>query len=166
MKANAQAQDWEYRKPGAAEWRSSRKAIPSEWLVTRTSIRSLPHLLERALTESRSLLALEANWDEEGGIPYSPATWDRMSLFLRSHFEANMSYTCVAVPNPNILPGPEGSIDLHWTTDRRELLVNIPADPQEPAHFYGDDFGSDRRKGIVEPGATNRDLFLWLTMTD
>jgi hypothetical protein len=46
------------------------------------------------------------------------------------------------LPAPAILPGPNGSIDLHWKTPRFELLVNVPREEANPATFYGDDYGS------------------------
>jgi hypothetical protein len=47
-----------------------------------------------------------------------------------------------------IVAGPEGSIDLHWKTADRELLINIPARSEEPIAYYGDD-RAERTKNAV-----------------
>ena len=44
---------------------------------------------------------------------------------------------------PNILPGPDDSIDIHWKTDEYEMLVNI--DGYE-VNYYGDARDDDRLK--------------------
>jgi hypothetical protein len=62
---------------------------------------------------------------------------------------------------PYIQPGPAGSVDLHWKTSERELLINVPADPAESITFYGDDYGEGVLKGAIEPGRAPVGLLLW-----
>ena len=68
---------------------------------------------------------------------------------------------------PEILPGPGGSIDLHWKTDARELLINVPADPQDTISYYGDDRAEDTENAIrgknIESSKNTEWIFLWLT---
>ncbi len=44
-------------------------------------------------------------------------------------------YTGSILDAPNILPGPDNSIDLHWDYPKYEILINIPADPMAEASF-------------------------------
>jgi hypothetical protein len=70
----------------------------------------------------------------------------------------------VSAPAPKIGKGPVGSIDLHWRTPGRELLVNIPPDVTAPADYYGDDrHGGHVVKGTLDPAEDNLWLLMWLT---
>ena len=68
----------------------------------------------------------------------------------------------MVMPTPQINPGPEGSIDVHWKTRQFELLLNFPADPTLPAGFYGDDYGTLKIKGKMRTEGFNQGLLLWL----
>jgi hypothetical protein len=70
------------------------------------------------------------------------------------------------VEAPKILPGPHGSIDLHWKMPKRELLINIPANPEEPGSYYGDDREEGTENAIrgknLDVSANNEWIFMWL----
>ena len=66
------------------------------------------------------------------------------------------------LPVPRIGPGPEGSIDLHWKQPSWELLVNIPADANEMATFYGDNYGVQKIRGTLDPQKFNLGIAAWL----
>ena len=69
----------------------------------------------------------------------------------------------VGVAVPDISPGPNGSIDLHWRRPGRELLLNVPAAPDEPAHYYGDDGdGAEAVEGALDPADASVWLMRWL----
>ena len=117
--------------------------------------------LENAMRQSDWLLSLRDNWDDEGAQKYSSETLDRALWFLRNHMQwAREKYEAV-LPIPRILPGPEGSIDLHWKCESFEVLLNIPPEP-EPASFYGDDFGNAKIQGTFDPKVFNLGLMSWL----
>ncbi|HEX9944467.1 MAG TPA: hypothetical protein VGG03_20850 [Thermoanaerobaculia bacterium] len=126
----------------------------------------IPSDLERVIEESKSILDLPDDWDEEGSPAVTEETWNRAVGLLRTQTDLVLARFGLALPVPRILPGPDGSVDLHWKTGKRELLLNVPADPSEAVSYYGDDFGSDRRRGTINPGALDADLFLWLAVTD
>jgi hypothetical protein len=63
---------------------------------------------------------------------------------------------------PTVSPGPAGSIDIHWKTPKKELLINIPSDSKSPARFYGDDYGQLCIEGTLIGGRLNALILIWL----
>jgi hypothetical protein len=128
---------------------------------------AIKHILE-AIELSKYILTFEDDWDDDGSPAYKFATWGRAAAFLhRSALQMLKDYH-VILDAPKILPGPAGSIDLHWKTSRRELLINIPEILDEPANFYGDDSTSNEHppnqtvKGILNTSKDNQWLLMWL----
>ena len=103
--------------------------------------------LSVAIQASRSLLDLPDNWDDEGSPAYAKSTWTRAVDFLLHNAERLWQDQGVVVSAPQILPGPDGSIDLHWRIKNHELLLNIPADPNLLADYYGDTEDGNAIKG-------------------
>lgn len=78
------------------------------------------------------------NWDGEGSPGYTQSTLARAQDFLVAN-SIRLWQACRAVVDaPRVLPGPDGSIDLHWQIGDRELLLNVPADQDAPATYFGD----------------------------
>jgi hypothetical protein len=162
-------------KASAASWAS--RSTPS-WIKPQNEHRRTEYLagkrrivypageLEEVIKESEAILTLPANWDDAGSPAFRKATWERAIRMLTAAASFLWATRSLEITAPNISPGPEGSIDLHWKTERRELLINIPEDPNEPAPYYGDDYGADKQKGTIAPGNLNASLFVWLTQTD
>lgn len=130
---------------------SRQEALPPE----------LAHI-SNAIEASRFILDLTAGWDGEDGAPYSRAVWEKATRFLSLHARWLWETYSVRIDAPQIGPAPDGSIDLHWKGDPYELLVNIPANPAEPASFYGDDYGKHFIKGTIDSATFNRGLAVWL----
>jgi hypothetical protein len=128
---------------------------------------AIKHILQ-AIELSKNILNFNDNWDDEGSPAYKVSTWDRATTFLRRSALQLWEEYHVILDAPKILPGPVGSIDLHWKTSRRELLINIPEILNEPANFYGDDSTSNDRspsqmvKGIIDTSKDNQWLLMWL----
>ncbi|MGH2534457.1 MAG: hypothetical protein ACRDJW_19490 [Thermomicrobiales bacterium] len=123
---------------------------------------SLSHVAA-AIVASRSMLDLDDDWDGESSPGYAEAIWRRaVGLLLMSALEL-VEERGLTAPLPKIRKGPLGSIDLHWRTPSRELLVNVPADVDEPADYYGDDrAGGHVIKGTLDPDEENDWLMMWL----
>ncbi len=119
--------------------------------------------VQDAIESSRYILELKDDWDEDGSARYTEAVWDRAVQFLLKYANSILETQHVRIDAPQILPGPNGSIDLHWKNSDYELLINIPADPSKPAGFYGDDYESSSIKGTFDPSKYNYGLLLWLT---
>ena len=122
----------------------------------------IPDSIAEAIASSRGILDLNDVWDEQGSPAYEEGTWQRACDFLVR--QANFARETLGrdLPAPRILPGPHGSIDVHWKMPRFELLVNIPQDPSKPATFYGDDFGNSSIRGNLNPAEAIAGLVVWL----
>jgi hypothetical protein len=161
----------EVRETPPQDWAAERTATPSEAVVTPWDGKD-PSMgltterwrveLERVLEVSRRLLDLEPNFDGEGSSAYMPETWARAVFFLRQLKDAGILIGVRYLPSPSVDPGPHGTIDLHWETDRFELLVNIPAEQDSPISFYGDDYGPARLKGSFESSEARERILAWM----
>jgi hypothetical protein len=99
---------------------------------------------------------------EEDAPVYSRDTLIRASVFLKAHSAQLRKMYRVFGPVPNIGPGPNGSVDLHWRLKDRELLVNIPADSGETAAYYGDNYGTEEVKNSFDPATFDWGIIAWL----
>jgi len=97
---------------------------------------------------------------EEGG--YSAETMGRAIAFLKAHVERAWRSHGTKAPIPTIGPGPEGSIDLYWKQPSWKLLVNVPADKDSPATFYGDDYGRQKTRGTLDLDKISVAIIAWL----
>lgn len=117
--------------------------------------------LDEIIEASRVILELELD-EDEGQAPYAEETWTRAVEFLKRNAKWVWDTFSRVVDLPEILPGPDGSIDLHWDYPTYEMLINIPADPMAKAGFYGDDRGEMSIKGKFDSNTFNHGLLLWL----
>lgn len=132
--------------------------------IVHETARDLPRVLRHiddAIDASRRILELEPD-DELGEIGYAEETWLRAVEFLRKYSERLWNSAEHVLDAPKILPGPDGSIDIHWDEPNYEILINIPADPTVEAGFYGDDRGAISMKGTFDANTLNHGLHLWL----
>jgi hypothetical protein len=137
---------------GLAWWRRDFESLPAELSD-----------LEAAIRKSRYLLELPDNWDDEGSPKIREDTWRRVADFLLENARGLSAVRPVSLEAPVITPGPDGSIDILWSDERRQLLINVPAAPEESIEFFGDDRGHTVVKGTVEPSTSALWLFEWLT---
>lgn len=145
----------QYRNPRAIVW--TRIETENETLPT-----ALSHIQD-AIDKSRYILDLNDDWDEEGSPGYEEQVWRRAVDFLSSTAVQLWTTSGLVTEAPRITPGPDGSIDVHWRIPNHELLLNVPANPQEPAAYYGDNSRGHIVKGSLDPSAENKWLFVWLT---
>jgi len=118
--------------------------------------------LESAIAASRSILDLKDGFDGRGSPHYSESVWQRAAQFLRLQWEEHVRLFGEPLPLPEILAGPNGSIDVFWETPEFDLLVNVPADPKKEAEFSGDSHGKRKFDGTLDPARPNRGLVSWL----
>ncbi len=114
-------------------------------------------------TELKRVEGLLGRVDDEGAPLYSREAFNRARRFLEAQSAKAKKMYSVFAPIPDIGPGPDGSIDLHWKSKDRELLVNIPAD--KPAIYYGDNYGVAKHRGTLDPTTSDFGVILWLMHT-
>jgi hypothetical protein len=147
-------------------WLSPPPPREQHWIHRKSrTIAPLANLI-KAVNKAQSILTLPDDWDDAGSPAIRPETLRRAVLFLLLHAAVLWGRYSVIIPTPRISAGPDGSIDLHWRTRRRELLVSIPQDLKGPAPYYGDNFGTERRKGTIPANALDLELFAWLAIVD
>jgi len=152
--------EWKKETVGAEVWTEAIDC-PESWgeLPARNLNKKL---LDAEIERAKLLLALGEDWDGEGSPGYSGTTLDRAIAFLNMHTERLSDMYGIQVPIPSIGPGPEGSIDIHWKQPTWELLVNIPEDVEKMAAFYGDNYGSQKVRGSLNPEYFNVGIAEWL----
>lgn len=170
----------EFRRSELKKWRESFHELlltsPMHYYTVTVKLKDDPNLIQiidsfpselsdllEVVQSSRSILELKDNWDDEGSPAYSEATWNRAVLFFLKNALWVWKNHATIIDAPRILPGPKGTIDLHWETETYELLINIPIEPSAPATFYGDDRGNLSIKGTFDPSVYNKGLLMWLT---
>lgn len=144
-------------------------AVPSYDSI-QSSLRKLDELREAlrrvrdAAAASQEFLKLPPNWDGEGAVAISEATWQRAADFVL-RISTELCDRFQAPPSvPDISPVPDGSVDLDWRFNGHELIVNVPAEAKATAGYYGDDGTGERSiKGKLDPNAVNQWLLFWLT---
>ena len=133
-------------------WNKSASTAPREvWIDHKQRQPTLAGSLLEALERSKKILDLPEDWDDAGNRTFLFETWERMRQLLVTHAALVWQRTGLIIPVPRIMPGPEGSIDLHWKTSRRELLLNVPEDAAKAATYYCDDFGQEEITGPDRP---------------
>ncbi len=116
-----------------------------------------------AIHGSREILSLEENWDGDGALRCSEATWNRAVGFLARNSSQLWESTRIIPATPYIEPVPDGSIHLDWMLEHKELLITIPASLDELISYYGDDGnGGKQVKGTMDLEDRNDWLLLWL----
>lgn len=104
------------------------------------------------------LLDFKGDPDDDDFISCSKETVERTKRFLVPYVNLIISAPFL----PKISPGPAGSIDIHWKTPKKDLLVNIPGDRTAPAQFYGDDYGHLSIEGKLSDDAVHPAIIMWL----
>lgn len=88
-----------------------------------------------AIERSRCICDFPDDWDDEGAPVISEATWDRAVGWLSDHSLDLWTDHHIVADAPIMSAGPDGSVDVHWKDDRRQLLVTVPADAHSPSSF-------------------------------
>lgn len=115
--------------------------------------------LETALKETTGIVTDQ--FDEEEPTVLS-AAFERAKEFLQTQSFEIKKRLGHFPPAPSILPGPNGSVDLHWDQPGWGLLINFPADGSH-ATFYGDCAGGGRIKGTLDRKVWDLGIVTWLT---
>lgn len=144
------------RLPTFHDPRWATDVFTSEWRTRHAT-------LLNTIDASREIVNLRDNWDGEGATGYSDETWKRATDFLRSLMLLVLYETDAGRQVPRINPADQGSIDLFWKSAERQLLINVPADADAPASYYGQDRYGNTISGLMHTGSPPLALAGWLT---
>jgi hypothetical protein len=117
--------------------------------------------IKKAIEDAKWISELDDDWDDEGSLGYTKELLEKVEMLLTSWKDKSWSDYRRTFPLPDIQPGPDGSIDLHWKKETYELLLSIPNNEQ-PVHFYGDDYSENVMKGSFSQGAEMPNFLFWL----
>jgi hypothetical protein len=94
--------------------------------------------IERAIGDSRSILRLPDDWDEEGAVRIQERTWSKAVNLLRRAASSLYETSRQRLPVPRINACADGSVDLYWKTDQFTLLINVKKEDGVGSDFYGE----------------------------
>lgn len=124
-----------------------------------TRISDLARLLSTIRASSR-IADLTDNWDGEGSPGYAAATVERAARFLKGHWVAARREG-LDIGFPRINPADSGSVDVYWSEEDRDLLVNFPS-ADGPATYFGGDAEGNTFAGEIAGEKIRLDLIAWL----
>ena len=118
--------------------------------------------LKQEIQNSKYILKLTNNWDENGALPISPMIYDSAIRFLQNYTLFIFKKYKTIIETPSINPVNNGSIDLEWHTPNARLLVNI-RDTQN-AYYYGDQHKNiNSIKGSISFETIENFFAVWMT---
>ncbi|MFN3489450.1 MAG: hypothetical protein ACK4YV_09965 [Emticicia sp.] len=117
----------------------------------------------KVISESKTLLSLGDNWDEEGALAIPEDIWKRAIKFLKNYSEYILQDKFISIQAPQINPCRDGSIDLSWRTPKARMLINFKNDKSDLAHYYGDYYNNiNSIKGYVKTDEIQEFLATWM----
>ncbi len=111
-----------------------------------------------AVDDARWILDLAKGWDDGEAFPIPEDTFLKMGEWVEGAFRAAWEHHLVALPEPEISPIPDGSIDVQWRQDGQLIAVNIPHDVAKVPSFY-----AISRSGARFGGSLDQSVLSWLT---
>ena len=93
--------------------------------------------LREELIKARDLLELPDNFDGEGSPRYGMETFKLATDFVASLWELLSDQNFEEIQVPNILPGPDGTIDIYWDSPKFALLINVSTSEKQAISYYG-----------------------------
>ncbi|MCH7575853.1 MAG: hypothetical protein IIA59_12120 [Candidatus Marinimicrobia bacterium] len=122
--------------------------------------------IRSAILDSQWILDLQENWDDEGSIGYEVETLAAAGHFLSDYAGKIFNSEKIVLDAPNLYPGPDGSIDVHWANHRYGFLVNISPAPSERIGFFGKTDSGRDFKGSLDRGEILSAMILFLLEKD
>jgi hypothetical protein len=122
-----------------------------------------------AIENSETIVDRQPDPSDDLPLVCSRETWQRATRILIDHALSVWERIKVVIRPPIISAGPDGSVDLYWTAAPYGLLVNVPADPKQPATYFGDDAtspDSTHTSGKLDPTKPiDVGVLMWLAHT-
>lgn len=149
-------------------WRGPSREPPYEQCIDGAHIRPrLPSLagIELAISASHKLVEMPENWDEEGAVQISRATWVLATNVLRVAARTALRRFGYTLPAPKIGPCSDGSIDLYWGKGADfTLLINVKPGDGETSDYFGERLKT-KVQGPLNPTQPNLEFLGLLVAT-
>ena len=95
--------------------------------------RYITSLQSRFIFHKEYILSLDDDWDGDGAKKFNASIFKKIYSFLENFFE-NLWKNGIIIPNPELLPNSDGSVDINWQNQDFTLLINIPK--EEVANYF------------------------------
>lgn len=105
------------------------------WQQRRRLLKSLNTTVENYKTLTNAV-----NIEKDDCSTYSSPDYDKAIAFLQTTTHWIYDAFGILLPNPDLLPGANGSVNIYWKTPEFKLLVNVPAVDDELITFNGENF--------------------------
>ncbi len=133
--------------------------IGERWFYLNSKLR---HLYD-VILDSRKILDLKEDWDQDGAIAVNKEIYFRAIETLIAYSNNVLNVHNIAINAPHISVAADGSIDLDWKTPTSELLLTILNTEDFSLHYYGDDGNNNTViKGTLNESRINEDLSYWM----
>lgn len=148
---------WSERSTEADWFVTPRRTNANEWQVVSKSplvveSNNTSNDLDSAIDNSRVMLLLEADWDENGAVPIAEQTWTCAVNLLRRSTLAVLQQHAKMLPIPTITACTDGSIDLFWNYPSYRILLNVRPLDMGDSELYGEQTnGSFKMKVTFNP---------------
>jgi hypothetical protein len=94
--------------------------------------------IKKRVEESRRMLLLEDNWDDDGAIAINPEIFNRATRFLEDYALRIFDVSDKILIAPDIMPVSDGSVDLEWSLENSSFLINFKNTVEDIAFYYGE----------------------------
>jgi hypothetical protein len=93
------------------------------------------------------ILSMRDNWRDKSSSSYNKETIDKALDYIPKIEELVLDQFNIKLFKPDILPGPDGEINLYWEARSYEMLMSVPVEAR-PATYYGE-FNGQEFKGRI-----------------
>lgn len=119
--------------------------------------------LYQTIKDSKSILELQEDWDENGALPCNFNSYIASIEFLITYSKEVLNSYNVIIDSPEINIARDGSIDLEWRGKNYILLINFNNSDNINIQYYGEDnISKTIIKGFIEDKSINSDLAFWM----
>jgi len=94
--------------------------------------------IDSAIEESKYILGLKYNWDDEGALAISQKAYEKAISFLKMYAEsiADVCECECELIAPSINPVKNGSVDLEWNLETSYMLINFTDSKDDFVYYY------------------------------
>lgn len=92
--------------------------------------------LDKKIKESKSIIELKDNWDDEGAKKINLKAYNEAISFLSDYSEKVSDLFDKDLIMPSIVPVRDGSVDLEWNLEDSYLLINFTGSKEKIVYYY------------------------------